>query len=154
LLSSLMLSADSLIVAFAVSGLLSAPNKVALVALFGLCDACASCIGLWLGVAVPAPGLMQSALLVVWGGAIALNMPIVGEIRGSLIWPYVLLPLMAIDNLVIPNAAPISSGLASSTMAALGFALGSVLLRRPSERRAEVRWVAGALVIAGITSAL
>jgi hypothetical protein len=154
LLSSLMLSADSLIVAFALSGLLSARSKITLIALFGLCDACASFVGLWLGVAVPAPGLMQSALLVVWGGAIALNMPIGGEIRGFPIWPYVLPLLMAIDNLVIPNAAPLSTGLASSTMAALGFALGSVLLRRPSERTAQVPWAAGALVIAGITSSL
>jgi CDP-diglyceride synthetase len=154
LLSSLMLSADSLIVAFAVSGFLSARNKFALVVLFGLCDACASFIGPSLGLALPAPGLTQSAFLIVWGGAIAFNLPIVAQTRRSPIWPYLLPPLFAIDNLVTPNTAPLSTGLVSSVMAALGFVLGSILLNRASERRVQARWVAGALVIAGITSTL
>jgi hypothetical protein len=154
LLSSLMLSADSLIAAFAVSGLLSARNKFALIVLFGLCDACASFIGPSLGLALPALGLTQSAFLIVWGGAVALNMPIVAQTRRSPIWSYLLPPLFAIDNLVTPNTAPLSTGLASSVMATLGFVLGSILLSRASERQVQARWVAGALVIAGITSTL
>jgi hypothetical protein len=154
LLSSLMLSADSLIAAFAVSGLLPARNKFALIVLFGLCDACASFIGPSLGLALPALGLTQPAFLIVWGGAIALNIPVVAQTRRSPTWPYLLPPLFAIDNLVTPNTAPLSTGLASSVMAALGFGMGSILLRRTSERRVHARWVAGALVIAGITSTL
>jgi hypothetical protein len=122
--------------------------------LFGLCDACASLVGPSLELALPAPGLTQSVFLIVWGGAIALNLPIVAQTRRSSVWPYLLPPLFAIDNLVTPNTAPLSAGLASSVMAALGFVLGSILLSRTSERRAQARWVAGALVIAGITSIL
>jgi len=125
-----------------------------LVALFGLCDGCASLIGPGLGLAIATSGLTQSILLILWGGAVALNMPIVAETRRSPIWPYLLPPLFAIDNLITPNMAPLSTGLASSVMAALGFGLGSILFSRASGRRAQACWVAGALVIAGITSTL
>jgi hypothetical protein len=154
LLSSLMLSADSLIVTFALSNFLSVRHKIALVVLFGCCDACASFIGPRLGLAIPAFGLIQSTLLILWGGVIALNRPIIAKTRRSLIWPYLLPPFLVIDNLVVPNATPFYAGLASSAMAALGFALGSVLRRQRTLREPEFRWIGFVLVIAGITPAL
>jgi hypothetical protein len=153
-LPSLMLSADSLIVAFALSTFLSVKHKVALVVLFGICDSYASFIGVRLGLALPASGLIQSALLVAWGGAIALNLPIVAAARRSPIWPYLLPPLLAVDNLVTPNAAPFSAGLASGAMAALGFVLGSALRPLVTASEPQSRWIGIALVVAGTTPVL
>jgi hypothetical protein len=65
-------------------------------------------------------------------------------------YAYLLPPLMAIDNLLVPTRSPIEAGCISSAMATLGFALGFGLLRRVDRRSPEPRLPGALLVTAGL----
>jgi hypothetical protein len=153
-LSSLALSTDSLIAAAALSGTVAPRHMAPLAVLFGVCDAGASLIGPMLGAQVPASGLPAAVILVLWGGMLMLNLPTIGRWCRSTIWAYLLPPLLAIDDLVVPGATPLVGGLVSSAMAALGFAIGYALLRTPPERTLNHRWIGAPLAAAGLLLAI
>jgi hypothetical protein len=143
------LSSDSLIVGGALSTVVSPRHIVPLIALFGICDAAGSMLGSLVGIQISVSWLVP-LLLVVWGTAILLNLP-------SLVWrsrllrcAYLLPPLMAIDNLLVPTQSPIEAGCISSAMATLGFTLGFGLLRRVDRYSLEPRLPGALLVTAGL----
>jgi hypothetical protein len=149
LFSSLALSSDSLVVAVALSAVLTRQHLVPLIALFGICDAGASMIGPAMGVQTPVASLLAPIYLVLWGGLIMLNLPSIAVRYRSVFWAYLLPPLLAIDNLVVANGTPLSAGLISSGMAAVGFGLGFALLRRSSSGAPKHRWMGAALAATG-----
>jgi putative Mn2+ efflux pump MntP len=144
------LSNDSLIVAGALSTAVPARHIVPLVALFGICDAAGSMLGPLPGIQIAILYWLAPVLLVVWGIAILRNpMSLAGRSR-LLHCVYLLPPLMAIDNLLVPTQSPVEAGCISSAMAALGFALGFGLLRRVERHALEPRLPGALLVTAGL----
>jgi hypothetical protein len=140
------LSLDSLIVAIALAGWLPKPHILPLAVLFGLFDGVASAAGPALGVQIPAASLLAPLFLVVWGGAIALNLPW-KPLRA--VWAYALPPLLALDNLVVPTNSALTAGLVSGASAALGFAVGLLLSRVGGPRLLAPRWIGVSTIIAG-----
>jgi hypothetical protein len=103
-----------------------------------------------MGAQIAAPSSIAPIFLVLWGGLIMLNLPPLALWCRRALWAYLLPPLLAIDYLVVASEQPLAAGLASSGMAALGFALGLALLRG-SGTRAAAQWRIGApLVAAGL----
>ena len=145
--SELPLSFDSLIVAVALAGWLPKRHILPLTVLFGLFDGCASAVGPALGVQIPAASLLAPLFLVIWGGAIALNLPW-KPLRP--VWAYALPPLLAIDNLVVPTDSALAAGLVSGASAALGFAAGLLLSRLGGPRLSAPRWIGVSTIIAGL----
>jgi hypothetical protein len=92
LVSSLALSSDSLIVAIALSAVVTPRHLVPLIALFGICDAGASMIGSAVGVQMSALSLGVSIFLLLWGGLIMLNRPSIAHWYRSIFWAYLLPP--------------------------------------------------------------
>jgi hypothetical protein len=149
LFSSLGLSSDSLIVAIALSTVLTPRHMAPLVILFGICDAGASMISPAIAVQMPMPSLAPIFLLL-WGGLVIVNLPSVAHRCRSVFWAYLLPPLLSIDNLVVPSDAPVAAGLVSSAMAAVGFGVGIALLCSCRPRAPRDRWVGAALAGAGL----
>jgi hypothetical protein len=146
--SELPLSFDSLIVAIALAGWLPRRHMLLpLTVLFGLFDGGASAVGPALGIQISAVSLLAPSFLVVWGGAIALNLPW-KPLRG--VWAYALPPLLALDNLIMPANSALTAGLASSASAALGFAVGFLLSRVGGSRLLAPRWIGASTIIAGL----
>ena len=145
--TELPLSFDSLIVAIALATWLPKRHILPLAVLFGLFDGCASAVGPALGVQIPAASLLAPLFLVIWGGAIALNLPW-KPLRG--IWAYALPPLLALDNLVVPANSALAAGLTSSAGAALGFAVGFLLSRGGGSKPLAPRWIGASTIIAGL----
>lgn len=143
--SSLPLSIDSLIAAAALSVWLPRRHMTALILLFGLFDAAASFAAPSLQLAPLALG--APAFLVLWGAAVMLGL--FSTPAKSAPWVYVLPPLLAIDNLVVPANA-VAAGIFSSLAAVTGFGLGSLVLRRSS----DPRWIGGIAVGAGLLLAV
>jgi hypothetical protein len=146
---SLALSSDSLIVAVALSAVLTPRHIVPVIALFGICDAGASMLGPAMGVQMPVASVLAPIYLVLWGGLIMLNLPAIVLWHRPVYWAYLLPPLLAIDNLVAPSGAPVAAGFASSGMAAVGFGLGFALLRRSGSGAPKHRRIGAALAAAG-----
>jgi hypothetical protein len=145
--SELPLSFDSLIVAIALAGWLPKRHVLPLTVLFGLFDGGASAIGPTLGIQISAASLLAPSFLVVWGGAIAVNLP--WKPRRA-VWAYALPPLLALDNLVVPTNSALAAGLTSSTGAALGFAVGLLLSRVGGSQLLAPRWIGASMIIAGL----
>jgi hypothetical protein len=148
-LSSFALSADSLIVAISLSGVVRVRHVAPLVALFGISDAGATAIGPTLAAQIPGSSLLGAIFLVLWGGLILLNLPTAARWAQSPCWAYLLPPLLSIDNLIVPSTAP-AAGLASGAMAALGFALGFALLPRSVPIMPKNWWIGATLAAAGL----
>ena len=129
--SSLPASSDSLIVALALSVAVSRRHVLPLIALFAACDGLGSAIGPALGVQLPPAGLLSAAFLMLWGALTLLSFPVVESWRRSHAWAYLLPPLLAIDNMLLPDSGPADiAGLSSGLMAGLGFACGAIALSR------------------------
>jgi hypothetical protein len=144
------LSSDSLIVAGALSTVVPSRHIVPLIALFGICDAAGSMFGPLPGIQIAILYWLAPVLLVVWGIAI-LRKPMSLAWRWRLLHcVYLLPPLMAIDNLLVPTQSPVEAGCISSAMAALGFAFGVGLLRRADRRTLEPRLPGALLITAGL----
>jgi hypothetical protein len=123
------LSADSLVAGVALSAVTGRGHLVPLAVLFGISDTVASQAGQGLGSTVALAWLVPAVLLLC-GAVILLG-------RQDLAWrrplgraAYLLPPLMAMDNLLVPTQYPITAGCISGMMAALGFALGLETMRR------------------------
>jgi hypothetical protein len=144
------LACDSLIVSIALPAVLSARHAIPLTILFSICDAAASCMGAQVGIQIPISGMMAPFLLALWGGLLLLNLPLIVQWCCSPCWAYLLPPLLALDNLVVPSGAPIAAGFASSVMSALGFALGFSLFRFSDLRQRGHRLLGVPLVLAGV----
>jgi hypothetical protein len=147
-----LLSADSFIVAAALSAIVSPRHRVLLITLFGLCDAAASLLAPLIGTAL-APTWLAPAFLIAAGGAGLLNLQWIARSRCHLGIACSTPVLMAIDNLFAPTRSPLHAGIASALMAALGMAAGLLLLRMA--RRWTLReWLPGALLVtAGVVLA-
>jgi hypothetical protein len=150
LFSSLALSSDSLVVAIALSAVVTPRDMAPLIALFGICDADASMLAPAIGVQMMAPGLLTPIFLMLWGGLIMLNLPSIALWCRSACCAYLLVPLLAIDNLVVASGAAVAAGLVSSAMAAVGFGLGFALSRSSGWRAPKHRWVGASLATAGL----
>lgn len=123
------LSVDSLIAATVLAAVVRPRGYALLVALFGICDGGCSFIGALLEIQIPAAGVVASIFLILWGGLILLNLTTINRLCHAHFWPYLLPPLMGIDNLVRSDVPWATAGLTSSAMAALGLAIGFTLLR-------------------------
>jgi hypothetical protein len=130
LFSSLPVSSDSLIVALALSVTVSRRHILPLIALFAVCDGLGSAIGPGLGAQLPPAGLLSAVFLMSWGVLTMLSFPVVESWRRSHAWAYLLPPLLAIDNMLLPGSGPVIAGLSSGLMAGLGFACGALALSR------------------------
>jgi hypothetical protein len=127
--SALLPACDSLIVSAALAAVLSRRRAPALIVLFALCDAAGSFLGQRF--AIPAAVAMTApAFIALWGGSLCAGLPAIAARCQSPAWAYLLPPLLAIDNPILPGGAPIAAGLASGSMSALGFTLGAALVHR------------------------
>jgi hypothetical protein len=151
---SLALAGDSLVVAVALSAVLTPRHIEPLVALFGICDASASLMGSAIGVQMPVTSLLAPICLAVWGGLIILNLPSIALWSRSVLWAYLLPPLLAIDNLVVTTAPPVAGGLLSSGMAAVGFGCGFAILRTSGSRVPNDPWIGVPIAATGLLLAL
>jgi hypothetical protein len=130
-LSSLLLSIDSFIAALALSAAVSRRHILPLIVLFGLCDGLGTALGPALGLQLPSAGLLSPAFLTLWGTLMLLGFPVAGSVARAPGWPYLLPPLLAIDNMLVSGSEPDAlAALSSSLMAALGFACGAAAWRR------------------------
>lgn len=154
LFSSWALSGDSLIVAIALSAQVPPRHIIPLILLFGICDAAASAIGPSLGFQPQVPSLLVPMFLLLWGGLIMFNRPLIALCCRSVPWAYMLPPLLAVDNLVGPSNTPTAAGVVSSAAAALGFALGFAMLRGLGSRPLRHRIIGASLAAAGLLLAL
>jgi len=136
-------SADSLIVAFALSFVLPRRRAWPLVLAFGLCDG----LGSALGVSLPLATVLTAMLLMVSGAALLVRLPVAQRLLSAPGWLYLLPPLLAIDNVVLrtPDASLLAA-LTSAIMAGLGFACGAAVLWCAGLR--DARPLAGACLIA------
>jgi hypothetical protein len=147
--ASIELSTDSLIVATALAGVVPPRHMIALSFIFGLFDGLASLVGPMLHVQIPGFGLLPSILLILWVVLIVLNAPAIGLLSGSLGWAYALPPIVALDNLVVPDSDWALAGLVSAGMALVGFAAGSLIFRNRFALRIDHRWLGLPLAISG-----
>lgn len=148
--SILTLSLDSLLAAFVVSAAVSPRHYARLAVLFGACDMAGSALAPLLTTRITIATTVISALAVLWGALLLFNRrhPAISGAHSPMV--YLLPPLLALDNLLVPGTSPWLAGLASSAMAAGGFALGAVALRRfvvPTYRR---RWLDASFVACGL----
>ena len=138
-------SADSLIAAFALSFILRGWHALPLALMFGLCDG----LGSALGVSLPLAGGLAAMLLMAWGAALLVGLPIAQRLLTTSGWLYVLPPLLAIDNVVSRTSdAPAFAALSSAIMAGLGFACGAVVLSWWRAGLRDARPLAAACLIA------
>jgi hypothetical protein len=147
--SALLAACDSLIVLAALAAVVSPRRAPALIVLFTLCDAAGSFLGQRF--AIPTAAVVTApAFLALWGAVLCAGLPAIAAPCRSPAWAYLLPPLLAIDNLVLPGADPVAAGLASGVMSALGFALGAVLVDRldPQDHAQQLRGLP--LVIASL----
>jgi len=149
LIDSLHLSIDSLIVSAALSAAVPRRHAVPLIALFGICDVLGSMLHPALAPALAGAGFSAAIFLVAWGSLLIAGFPAIARWCRSPVLAYLLPPLMAIDNALVPGASPVLDGITSSVMAALGFAVGWLLLARLASRQASSRWRGALLTIAG-----
>jgi hypothetical protein len=125
--SSLLLSIDSFIASLALSAAVSRRHIAPLIALFGLCDGLGTALGPALGIQLPLVGLLSSTFLLLWGALPLLSLPIAESWTRTQGWAFLLPPLLAIDNTLLPGSEPATfAALSSSLMAALGFACGTI----------------------------
>lgn len=146
----LALSIDSLLAAVVLSAVVPPRHFGRLAALFGGCDMLASALAPVLNTHSMAAGAVIPALPVLWGAVLL-------RLRGDATVPrisaaavYLLPVLFAADNLLVPGVSPWLAGVVSAAMAAGGFALGAVTLRRfvrPAYRR---RWLGASFVACGL----
>jgi len=156
----LMLSLDSLIAAATVSAAVRSRHYAPLALLFGACDLAASSVApvleahlaasnlapvlnahlLTLGSLVP--WLLLSGMLVLAGSASR------ARSQNPTAAAYLLPPLFALDNLLVPAASPVLAGLSSCAMAAGGFVLGAAVLHRLAPPAGRPLWAAGLAVFA------
>jgi len=128
--SSLLLSIDSFIVAFALSAAISRRQFVPLIVLFGLCDGLGTWLGPALGIQLPFAGLLSPAFLMLWGALMMFSFPVARNWARTQGLAYLLPPLLAIDNMLVPGSEPpVLAALSSTLMAVLGFACGAVAWR-------------------------
>jgi hypothetical protein len=128
--SPLLLSIDSFIVAFALSAAVSRRHILPLIVLFGLCDGLGTALGPVLGIQLPVAGLLSPAFLMLWGALMMRSFPLARSWAHAQGWGYLLPPLLAIDNMLVPGSEPARfAALSSSLMAALGFACGAIAWR-------------------------
>ncbi|MBR1092116.1 hypothetical protein JQ621_32110 [Bradyrhizobium manausense] len=138
-------SADSLIVAFALSFVVPARHALPLAVMFGLCDG----LGSALGVSLPLAGGLAAMLLLACGVALLAGLPVARSLSRAPGWLYVLPPLLAIDNVAMRSAdAPHLAALSSAIMAGLGFACGAAVLNRWRAGLRDARRLAAALLVA------
>jgi hypothetical protein len=131
LFSSLLLSTDSFIVSLAFSTGVSRRHILPLIAMFALWDGFGSAIGPALGIQLPLAGLLSPIFLMLWGGLMILSFSVVENWPQSPVWAYLLPPLLAVDNMLLPGSEPAAiAGLSSGVMAGLGFACGAMTLSR------------------------
>jgi hypothetical protein len=148
-LLSLALSTDSLIAAIALAGATRERHIAPLVILFGVCDGLASYVAPSIGDAIVTSGVIAPVFLILWGALVMLNAPAFRGLCGSASWAYLLPPLLAVDNLVVPQANWVSAGVTSGAMVAVGFAVGGMAWRAPALARLPRRWIGAPLAIAG-----
>jgi hypothetical protein len=146
------LSADSLVAGVALSTVIGRRHIVPLAALFGICDAAGSRAGQALGSPFALAWLVPAVLLLC-GALILLDQRDLAWRRRLGRAAYLLPPLMAIDNLVVPTQYPATAGCISGAMAALGFALGLQAMDRlqghaPGARLPGVILIASGLLLA------
>jgi hypothetical protein len=98
--------------------------------------------------------LLAPICLAVWGGLIILNLPSIALWSRSVLWAYLLPPLLAIDNLVVTTDPPVAGGLLSSGMAAVGFGCGFAILRTSGSRVPNDPWIGVPIAAAGLLLAL
>ena len=146
----LPLSLDSLLAAFVLSAAVQPRHYARLAALFGACDMAASALASVLAAPVAAAGAVIPALLLLWGTVILLDCGLIKNTRYSSAGVYLLPPLLAIDNLLVPGANPCLAGLVSSAMAAGGLALGAAMLRRRVWRAHERHWLGASFIACGL----
>jgi hypothetical protein len=128
--SSLLLSIDSFVVALALWAAVSRRHIAALIVLLGLCDGLGAAIGPALGIQLPLAGWLAPAFLLLWGALMLLSFPVAQSWSRSQGWAYLLPPLLAIDNMLVPGSEPpVLAALSSTLMAVLGFACGAVAWR-------------------------
>jgi hypothetical protein len=124
--SSLLLSIDSFVMALALSAAVSRRHIAVLIVLFGLCDGVGAAVGPALGIQLPLAGLLSPAFLLLWGTLMMLSFSAAESWSRSQGWAYLLPPLLAIDNMLVPGSKPAAlAALSSGLMAALGFACGA-----------------------------
>jgi hypothetical protein len=146
----LALSIDSLLAACVLSAAVPARHFARLVALFGACDMAGSALAPVLSAHSMAAGIILPALPVLWGTLVlgARKEAAMARISGRAV--YLLPVLFAADNLLAPGVTPWLAGAVSAAMAAGGFALGAVTLRRlvlPAHQR---RWLGASFVACGL----
>jgi hypothetical protein len=138
-------SADSLIAAFALSFVAPRRLVLPLIAMFGICDA----LGTALGVGVPVADGVAALLLASCGGLLILQLPFADRLLQRPGWVCVLPPLLAIDNLVARAADHVGLvALSSSVMAGLGFACGALVTGSWNAGPGARRTFAGACLLA------
>lgn len=146
----LALSVDSLLAAFVLSAAIPARRFARLAALFGGCDMAASALAPMLNAHSMAASAVVPALPVLWGALLLRHRgdAAVTRISGGAV--YLLPVLFAADNLLVPGVSPWLAGIVSAAMAAGGFALGAVTLRRCVRPAQQRRWLAASFVACGL----
>jgi hypothetical protein len=144
------LAGDSLIAAAALAPMLRRQHVLPLIGAFGACDAIAT----MLDVQLPAVRWFGPAFLVLWGLLITFNAYWLRDRLRSPIWAYLLPPLLALDNLIVPGPSPLIAGLYSSLAAAFGFTIGYAVLSALGTRVPKQRWLGAPLSIAGLLLAI
>ena len=150
----LPLSVDSFLASLVLSAAVRPRHYARLVALFGACDMAASALAPVLAVRVAAAAVVIPVVLLLWGTLVLLDCRLIRNARSSSVGVYVLPPLLAVDNLLVPGANPYLAGLVSSAMAAGGFALGAAVLRRLVWPVPERRWLGASFIACGLLLAL
>ena len=157
---ALILSLDSLIATAALSAAVKPRHYAPLALMFGVCDLAASSVAPALSAHLAAsslapaldasvPGLVSVALWLLFSGILIRSGYVRRACSPSLsAAAYLMPPLFALDNLVLPTASPLLAGLLSGGMAAAGFVLGAVVLPRMAPPAARQVWAAALAVIA------
>ena len=129
--SSLLLSIDKFIVAFSLPAAVSRRHILPLIVPFGLCDGLGTALGPVLGILLPVAAPLSPTFLMLRGALMLLSFPLARSWARVQGWAYLLPPLLAIDNMLVPGSQPARfAALSSSLMAALGFACGAIAWRR------------------------
>jgi len=104
--SSLLLSIDSFVAALALSTAVSHRCIAPVIALFGLCDGLWTSLGPVVEFQLPLVGLLSPAFLLLWAALMLLSLPVVENWTRSQSWAFLLPPLFAIDNMLLPGSEP------------------------------------------------
>lgn len=144
------LSIDSLLAAFVLSAAVPARHFARLAALFGACDMAASALAPVLNAHSMVASIFVPALPILWGALVLHDRrgATLTGISGRAV--YLLPVLFAVDNLLVPAVTPWLAGLVSAAMAAGGFALGAVTLRRFVRPAQQRRWLGASFVACGL----